>query len=228
MNIQEFIPRYKQIKSEGFIEITRKGDGKFGNTFEDLLGLTENNIDAPDMDGHAIKVQSKRTKSKMTLFNKSPEWIIPQKRVVNDYGWEHATHKGEKTIQSTITRTPNKRQLWLDTTDKLYVRLNDTILCQWSWKSLTSQFVKKFPRAIKVYGEEKREGDKIYFWFNEAYILTGTSKELFKQLIIDDIISIDFRFYTQYNKGLSIRDRGTAFRMKGSHLDKLFVKEIIK
>ena len=38
MNIQEFIPRYKQIKSEGFIEITRKGDGKYGNTFEDLLG----------------------------------------------------------------------------------------------------------------------------------------------------------------------------------------------
>jgi len=71
-------------------------------------------------------------------------------------------------------------------------------------------------------------GDKVYFWYNEAYILTGTSKELFKQLIIDNIISVDFRFYTQYNKGLGIRDRGIAFRMRNSDLDKLFVKEIIK
>ena len=44
MNIKQFIPKYKQIKSKGFIEITRKGDGKFGNTFEDLLGLIENNL----------------------------------------------------------------------------------------------------------------------------------------------------------------------------------------
>ena len=227
MNIKEFKLNYSKIKARGFIEITRKGDGKFGNTFEDLLGLTENNIDAPDIDGHEIKVQSKLTHSKMTLFNMKPEWVIPQKTVVVEYGWPHTIKKGELTIQSTITRTPNKRYLWLDTADKLYVKHNDTILCQWSWESLTEQFVKKFPSAIKVYGDEKREGDKVYFWFNEAYLLTGTSKELFKQLIIDDVISIDFRFYTQYNKGLSIRDRGTAFRMRGSYLDKLFVKEII-
>ena len=228
MNIKEFKLNYSKIKARGFIEITRKGDGKFGNTFEDLLGLTENNINAPDIDGHEIKVQSKLTHSKMTLFNMKPEWVIPQKKVVVEYGWPHTIKKGELTIQSTITRTPNKRHLWLDAADKLYVKHNDTILGQWSWESLTTQFVTKFPSAIKVYGEEKRVGDKVYFWFNEAYLLTGTSKELFKQLILDNIISVDFRFYTQYNKGLGIRDRGIAFRMRGSHLDKLFVKEIIK
>ena len=227
MNLTTFKQKYKEIKSKGYIHITRTGDGKFGNTFEDLLGLTENNIDAPDIDGHEIKVQSKSTHSKMTLFNMKPEWVIPQKKVVVEYGWPHTIKKGELTIQSTITKTPNKRHLWLDTADKLYVKHNDTILGQWSWESLTEQFVKKFPSAIKVYGDEKRKGDKVYFWFNEAYLLTGTSKELFKQLIIDDVISIDFRFYTQYNKGLSIRDRGTAFRMRGSYLDRLFVKESI-
>ena len=40
MNIKEFKLNYSKIKARGFIEITRKGDGKFGNTFEDLLGLT--------------------------------------------------------------------------------------------------------------------------------------------------------------------------------------------
>ena len=152
MNYTTFTQKYKEIKSKGYIHITRTGDGKFGNTFEDLLGLTENNIDAPDIDGHEIKVQSKLTHSKMTLFNMKPEWVIPQKTVVVEYGWPHTIKKGELTIQSTITRTPNKRHLWLDTADKLYVKHNDTILGQWSWESLTEQFVKKFPSAIKVYG----------------------------------------------------------------------------
>ena len=52
MNLTTFKQKYKEIKSRGYIPITRKGDGKFGNTFEDLLGLTENNINAPDIDGH--------------------------------------------------------------------------------------------------------------------------------------------------------------------------------
>ena len=49
MNYTTFKQKYKEIKSRGYIPITRIGDGKFGNTFEDLLGLTENNINAPDI-----------------------------------------------------------------------------------------------------------------------------------------------------------------------------------
>ena len=61
MNIQQFVPKFKEIKSKGFIEITRKGDGKYGNTFEDLLGLVENNLKEPDIEGYELKVQDKKT-----------------------------------------------------------------------------------------------------------------------------------------------------------------------
>ena len=40
MNFANFRKTYCKIKSRGLIEVTRKGDGKFGNRFEDLLGLT--------------------------------------------------------------------------------------------------------------------------------------------------------------------------------------------
>ena len=50
----------------------------------------------------------------------------------------------------------------------------------------------------------------------------------FKKLIEDNIISIDFKLRTQYNKGLSPRNRGTAFRINDKNLDKLFDKEIIR
>ena len=103
MNIQEFIPRYKQIKSEGFIEITRNGDGKFGNTFEDLLGLEENNLKTPDIDGYELKVQDKDTGSKQTLFNKDA-WVIKASDFLKNYGIPHSTKKGELSCNTTVTR----------------------------------------------------------------------------------------------------------------------------
>ena len=86
----------------------------------------------------------------------------------------------------------------------------------------------KFPKAIKVYGSVKKENDKTYFHYNEAYYLTNSSKAKFKKLIEENVICIDFKLRTQYNKGLSPRNRGTAFRIKSDNLDKLFNMEIIK
>ena len=130
MNIQEFIPRYKQIKSEGFIEITRNGDGKFGNTFEDLLGLEENNLKTPDIDGYELKVQDKETGSKQTLFNKDA-WVIKASDFLKNYGIPHSTKKGELSCNTTVTRNVNNRGFYLDTDDDyLYVKHKDTIICQ--------------------------------------------------------------------------------------------------
>ena len=47
-------------------------------------------------------------------------------------------------------------------------------------------------------------------------------------LVGHNIISIDFKLRTQYNKGLSPRNRGTAFRINDKNLDKLFDREIIR
>ena len=156
MNIQEFIPRYKQIKSEGFIEITRNGDGKFGNTFEDLLGLEENNLKTPDIDGYELKVQDKETGSKQTLFNKDA-WVIKASDFLKNYGIPHSTKKGELSCNTTVTRNVNNRGFYLDTDDDyLYVKHKDTIICQYDWNVLTESFMTKFPKAIKVYGAVKK------------------------------------------------------------------------
>ena len=229
MNLQEFLPKYREIKSRGFISITRKGDGKFGNTFEDLLGLDENNLKTPDIEGYEIKVQNNTKNSLQTLFNKEGEWEIKKDDFIKIHGWERKKDESELTCQTTITKTKNKRGFYLETDEKnLYVKINNEIACKWNWKSLTKTFIEKFPSAIKVYGEEKKKNGKIYFHYNEAYLLKDTTERLFKQLIEDDIILIDFRFYTRYNEGKGIRNRGTGFRIRENHLDKLFVKEVLE
>ena len=228
MNIQQFVPKFKEIKSKGFIEITRKGDGKYGNTFEDLLGLVENNLKEPDIEGYELKVQDKKTSSKQTLFNKCSFEMQPLDFLEN-YGIPHTKQKGELSCNTTVTRNANNRGFYLDTDDNfLYVKHKNTIICKYDWNTLTDAYMTKFPKAIKVYGSVKKENNKTYFHYNEAYYLTNSNKDKFKKLIEDNIICLEFKLRTRYNEGKGVRNRGTAFRIADNNLDKLFDKEIIK
>ena len=154
-----------------------------------------------------------------TLFHKDALFMKASDFLEN-YGIPHSKKKGELSCNITVTRKVNGRGFYLDTDDNyLYVKNNETIISKYDWNTLTESFMTKFPNAIKVYGNVKKEKGKIYFHYNEAYYLTNASKYKFKKLIEDNIISIDFKLRTQYNKGLSPRNRGTAFRINDKNLD---------
>ena len=229
MNYSQFLLKYKTIKVKGFIKSQRRGDGAAGNTFEDELGLEENNIAAPDIEGNELKVKRKGASGRQTLFNKEGEWQMKQIEFLKEYGFPHTKYIGEISGQSTITKLPNNRGFYYESDDDyLYVKVNDVIIVRWEWNKLIEQFGKKFPNCIKVLAETKKENGIEYFHYDEAYLFKGTTKEKFRELVEDDLISIDFRLYTQYNKNKGIRNRGTAFRIKHEDMDKLFLKEVIK
>ena len=229
MNYSQFLLKYKTIKSKGFIKSQRSGDGAVGNTFEDELGLEENNIAAPDIEGNELKVKRKGASGLQTLFNKEGEWQMKQIEFLEEYGFPHTKYIGEISGQSTITKSPNKRGFYYESDDDyLYVKVDDVIIVRWDWCKLVEVFGNKFPNCIKVLAETKKENGIEYFHYDEAYLFRGTTKEKFRELVEDDLISIDFRLYTQYNKNKGIRNRGTAFRIKHEDMDKLFVKEEIK
>ena len=229
MNFSEFVPAYHRIKSAGFIKSHRKGDTGVGHTFEQELGLTENCVSGPDIDGKELKAARKGAGGKQTLFTKEGEWKMHQLQFIETFGFPHTTHEGEMSAQSTVTRTKNNRGFWIYTSDEYVSVMNEDVeIVRWDWNSLINQFAHKFPSCIKVYADvEKRDGVE-YFHYNEAYVYSSTNKNLFRKAIEDDVISIDLRLRTQYNEGKGVRNRGTAFRINHSEMDKLFVKEILE
>jgi len=228
MNYSQFLLKYKTIKAKGFIKSQRRGDGAAGNTFEDELGLEENNIAAPDIEGNELKVKRKGASGLQTLFNKEGKWQIKQIEFLEQYGFPHTKYIGEKTAQSTVTQLPNKRGYYYESDNNyLYVKVGDVIIVKWDWNELVEQFGKKFPNCIKVLAETKKEKGIEYFHYDEAYLFKGTTKEKFRELIEDDLITIDFRLRTRYNEGKSVRNHGTGFRIKHEDMDKLFIKEAI-
>lgn len=74
MNIQKIISEFNRIKNLGFIKSTRSHNTGIGKTFEDNLGITENNLKDSDFEGFEVKSQRFIANSKITLFTKSPSF----------------------------------------------------------------------------------------------------------------------------------------------------------
>lgn len=71
---QKMIERFRNVKKLGFIKSNRKNNTGIGKTFEDYVGVVENNKKAPDLFGFEIKSHREDSSSYITLFTKSPDF----------------------------------------------------------------------------------------------------------------------------------------------------------
>lgn len=87
------INELKIISARGWIPNAREGNhGGIGNTLEDLLGITENNLPIPNAAEWELKSQRINTTSLTTLFHIEPSpravKFVPQ-ILLQKYGWAH-------------------------------------------------------------------------------------------------------------------------------------------
>lgn len=87
------ITELKKIAASGWIENARHGNhGGIGNTLEDLLGITENNLPIPNAAEWELKSQRINTTSLTTLKHSEPSpravKFVPSILLLK-YGWKH-------------------------------------------------------------------------------------------------------------------------------------------
>lgn len=90
---ESLIEELKKISSKGWILNARFGNhGGIGNTLEDLLGISENNLPIPNASEWELKSQRIDTTSLTTLFHIEPSpraiKFVPQVLLLK-YGWPH-------------------------------------------------------------------------------------------------------------------------------------------
>ena len=108
---ETLIEALENIRNMGFIENNRHGNhGGIGNTLEDLLGITENNLPLPNAAEWELKTQRLGTASLTTLFHMEPSpqalKFVPSIFLPN-YGWTHQKagtkySEDEKSFRQTI------------------------------------------------------------------------------------------------------------------------------
>lgn len=218
MDLQELKRRLEGIKHQGFVKTHRIGDTGIGKTLEDLLDITENNIPLHDIHGVAeLKAYRKGATSMLTLFTLEP---LPKggdrdRLLLNNFGYSKRDNQRSKELHSTLSsKRYNNQNLRLSVCeDKIMVEgRNHNLNIFWDMNTLKKKFEDKLPALVYVLADRKIISDAEYFHFNEAYLLKGFSFELFKIMVKNDDIIVDFRMY--YMPNGSVRNHGTGFRVK--------------
>lgn len=232
--LDDFIREFEKIKAIGWIKTHRSGPTGIGKTLEDLLGIPENNDDAPDFGEYELKAGRVDSQSMLTLFTRAPEPAKSNEYLRNKYGYISEEYDVEKKVLhstlSTVKWTPIA-----DTGHKLKIECRDnsayiqsemgTENVFWSHENLEKSFNNKYKnKLVYVKALSRGFGSHEEFKYVEAYKIDGFDFSILFNLIEEGSIMIDLRI-GQYPDGRT-HDHGTGFRIKESDQDKLFINKV--
>ncbi|MEO0004597.1 MAG: MvaI/BcnI family restriction endonuclease, partial [candidate division WOR-3 bacterium] len=181
MTIAEFRQRFGEIKKLGWVPSKRRGPTGVGHTFEQLMGLTENNIALPDLGEVELKTHRVDSTSMITLFTFNRRaWKMNQLDAVRKFGVPD--ENGRLGLYFTMSRMPNSAGLFLHIDEAaISVRhISGVVVVEWRLTDLARQFMAKVPALILVSAQSEIRGDKKWFRFTRARLLRGTSPSIIK------------------------------------------------
>lgn len=186
-----------------------KGAGAAGHTLEYLLKVKQNNRDSPDLHDWEIKFHGGN--ALLTLFHKDPQPRGIMNQIVNTFGWMN--DKGQISFRHTIKGKSERGFLVSSRGNRITVthKDNQVILPYWENNILLNAIGAKLRRLILVRGTVNKEKRTVVYESATAYWdlnLTGIC-----EAIREGIIYIDFDARTTKERGTSLRNHGTKFRI---------------
>ncbi|WP_368996756.1 MvaI/BcnI family restriction endonuclease [Caldifermentibacillus hisashii] len=240
---QEFIEDFNKIKGKRY-KTNRKGNTGIGKTFEDIVGVEENNNLPIDYKGFIeLKSQRAYTGSLLTLFTKSPNPYGVMARIRDTYGEldpkkgltnilhstaKHSsfnTYKGKLGFKLEIDRKNQKLLLHIKdlATGNLLFNHGDQVY--WDLSDLQEIVETKCRNIAYVMGKSEKINGEEYFTFTKAVLLSGLTFESFLHLIEKDVIVFDIRHGTHSNG--TPHDHGPAFRIAKRNIPLAFEQEVL-
>ncbi len=237
-NVDLFINDFLKVKNLGFQKSRRANSTGIGKTFEDLIGVAENNDAQPDLHGFEIKSQRSISSSYVTLFTKAP--TLPKNANTYlrlNYGYQDTKYEDIKILHtsafcgkynSLITGT--QFSLQIDRTDeRVYIlikqqngRVDNSVY--YSFESL-KKAMNKIENLAFVVAKTQQNNNIEEFHFTKATLFSGfRSFEHFLNLLEAGIIMYDIRigaYKSGKNRGKT-HDHGSGFRIKRENMHQLY------
>jgi len=243
--IEGFKTDFLKIKEKGFIESHRLHNTGIGKTFEDLIGIYENNNRLADYKGILeLKSQRELSNSLITLFTLVPTFPENAMAYIRDtYGTIDKEFPNRKIIHSTAPHSKFNSykevygfKLELDESrSRIFLKIKnlqanqiESIEIFWNFQELRKIVESKCDYIAYITAKTKRENGREFFHFTDATILSGLNFDKFLRLVKEDIIVFDIRYgvYRSGKKKGQSHDHGPAFRIAKRKLDHAF--EIMK
>ena len=248
-DLKDLQKRLREIREMGWVKSHRTHDTGIGKTFEDLLGIEENNIQLPDIGGIEIKTSRSDTMSMVTLITFEPPsefrnipWTIDG--LVENLGETGYDKYGNPKFLMTIPYgryTNNKQKLKLDfrkvvgedcicvvTKSKINPtnpRLPKDVVVCYPLSEVVKRIQKKLSGCLLVIDADRRKASGgEFFKLQSATLYLGLSFDKFLELLRSGKIFLDIRF-GRHRDGRS-HNHGTGWRIKERDLPLLYSRKI--
>ena len=238
------VERFLQVRNLGFVKSRRKNNTGIGKTFEDYIGVVENNIDEPDLFGYEIKSHREETASYITLFTKSPNFPSRANSYLKDrFGVPYDDNPALKKLHTSMFasrfntfgsglsfRLVNDRMrgiVKIGVYDVVSKELIDDSV-GYTYDCLEKVLKKKLKDLFYVTAERKFIDEDEYFFFSKAEIYSNPSIDKFLELLDRGLIMFDIRIGS-YKSGRNVgkaHDHGSGFHILESNLRLLFSERI--
>lgn len=239
-NLKKIKEDFNKIKALGFVDCTRNNnkDGGIGNSFEDLLGVKENNLKQADYLGYELKSKREFNTSYISLFSKSPSFPYRANRYLREtYGEiRDESQPGKNKLYASvfghrysIVYEKYKMKLEVNYEESiLYLRIYDLNIklldsVYWTFEAL-KKASKKMKSLMLVMAETKTENSHRKYHYNKAEIYQNFDFEKFIKNIKTGGIMFDIRIGV-YNSGKNIgktHDHGSGFRVRFQNFKNLY------
>lgn len=238
---QKIEKEFFRIKKMGFIPSNRSHNTGIGKTFEDHLGVTENNLKDNDFAGFEVKSHRQFSNSKITLFTQSPSspknanTFIRERFGVNDKIFPnikiiHASFFGDKFRPSNglfnfkLDVDYSQSRVYLLVKD---IKNNDASIdvdIYWSFDALNEVFNTKLKSLFLVSALNKKVNGIEHFHYTKADVFLNPSFDTFIRMLNEGKIQFDIRigiYRTGVYTGKS-HDHGSGFRIKKTEILNLY------
>ncbi|WP_233879897.1 MvaI/BcnI family restriction endonuclease [Virgibacillus halodenitrificans] len=242
--MESFKTDFNKIKGIEFPS-HRKTHTGIGKTFEDLIGVVENNNLLVDYHGHIeLKAQRQFTGSMLTLFTKTPEPKGVINLLVEEYGTPDEKHPKYNILHSTVSALDFNTykgtygfKLEVNYGEqKVYILVKnlqtEAVVNRTAYFTFDTlkEIVDTKCKNIAYINAKNREHDgQEYFIFDKATMLSGLTFDKFIKLVESGVIKFDFRVGI-YRSGTKIgkpHDHGSAFRIGKNNINLAFNMEVL-
>ena len=245
--ITSFKKDFIAIKSKGFIVSHRGHNTGIGKTFEDLIGIVENNNLLVDyQDKLELKSSRELSNSMVTLFTKSPSSPPNANTFLRThFGHPDPTSNNMMTLHTTISGKDfntffNKFgfKLHIDRKqNKIFILVKDlstniiqNVSIYYEFDELRNIVSQKCKYIAFISAKTKTVNGNEAFHFDDAIILSGMDFEQFIDFVEKGLIYYDIRmgvYKSGANRGKS-HDHGSGFRIKKNDIPVVFKQEKIE
>ena len=205
-NKSKVIKEFKRIKTLGFIKSKRFNDTGIGKTFEDYLGVDENNLKDTDFADYEIKSHRKTSSSYVTLFTKSPTLPSKANSLLRE---KFGTPEGKLNVNTVRTSVflhkwntykkefsfrlaVNEKTKTIDLISKKINGRKQTVECSWTFSEVKSAF-SKLNSLFFVTAEREKKRVHEYFHFTNATIFNKPTFQKLIDLINEGKVMVDIR-----------------------------------